>query len=65
MKKQGLVKFYNAQKGFGFIKINDSEEEIFVHATGLNEQITENDEVEFEVIEGKKGPNAVQVSKIS
>jgi len=58
--KQGTVKFFNAEKGFGFIK-EDGGQEIFVHATGLLDEIRENDQVVFEVKEGKKGPNAVNV----
>ena len=59
--KNGTVKFYNEAKGFGFIKVEGSGEEIFVHATGLQEQIRENDSVVFDVQEGKKGMNAVNV----
>lgn len=59
--KKGVVKFFNSTKGFGFIKVDDSSEEIFVHATGLKDQIKENDVVEFEIQEGKKGLNAVNV----
>ena len=60
--KNGTVKFYNEAKGFGFIKAEGGEE-IFVHATGLQEDIRENDEVVFEVQEGKKGLNAVNVRR--
>lgn len=60
----GTVKFYNEAKGFGFIKSDDAKE-YFVHATGLTEKIKENDTVQFEVEEGKKGPMAVRVSKAS
>ncbi len=59
--KHGTVKFFNETKGFGFIK-SENGEEIFVHATGLKEEIRENDEVVFEVEQGKKGLNAVNVS---
>jgi CspA family cold shock protein len=59
--KNGVVKFYNEAKGFGFIKAENGEE-IFVHATGLKEDIRENDAVKFDVQEGKKGLNAVNVS---
>jgi len=59
--KTGICKFYSTEKGYGFIKIDDSNEDIFVHATGLNEEIRENDKVEFDVVEGKKGLNAVSV----
>ena len=59
--KTGKVKFFNVSKGFGFIKDNDSEKEYFVHASGLIDQIKEGDEVSFELQEGKKGLNAVNV----
>jgi CspA family cold shock protein len=62
--KNGTVKFFNETKGFGFIKDAETGEEYFVHATGLTEKVTENDEVEFEVIDGKKGKNAVNVKLI-
>ena len=58
--KNGVVKFYNEAKGFGFIK-EENGPEIFVHATGLQEEIRENDNVVFDVHEGKKGLNAVNV----
>ncbi len=58
--KNGVVKFYNEAKGFGFIK-EDNGAEIFVHASGLKEEIRENDAVVFDVQEGKKGLNAVNV----
>jgi CspA family cold shock protein len=57
----GTVKFFNETKGYGFIKENDSDNEYFVHATGLVDEIRENDEVTFELQEGKKGLNAVNV----
>jgi cold shock protein len=60
--KTGTVKFYNDQKGFGFIK-DESGQEVFVHATGLIDKIKEGDAVTFEVAEGKKGLNAVEVRK--
>lgn len=60
--KTGTVKFFNDQKGFGFIK-DESGQEIFVHVTGLIDKIKENDTVTFEVAEGKKGLNAVDVKK--
>jgi CspA family cold shock protein len=63
MMKQGKVKFFNETKGFGFIKENDSENEHFVHISGVNEKtLRENDEVEFELVEGRKGLNAVNVT---
>jgi CspA family cold shock protein len=58
--KTGVVKFFNEAKGFGFIK-EDGGQEIFVHASGLKEDLRENDNVVFEIQEGKKGLNAVNV----
>jgi cold shock protein len=58
---KGTVKFFNQTKGFGFIKDNESDKEYFVHATGLIDEIRENDEVDFDLKEGKKGLNAVNV----
>ena len=57
----GKVKFFNDSKGFGFIKDNNSEKEYFVHVTGLVDKIKENDDVTFELQEGRKGLNAVNV----
>jgi len=63
-QNQGTVKFFNSEKGFGFIKHDDSNKETFVHVSGLIDEITEGDKVEFEVREGKKGLNAVNVKKV-
>jgi cold shock protein len=62
--KQGTVKFFNPTKGFGFIKVEGSNDEIFVHATGLVDKIKENDKVEFDLKEGQRGLNAINVKKI-
>ena len=62
--KQGTVKFFNNSKGFGFIKPSDQGEDIFVHQSGLIDEIRENDKVEFDVERGKKGMNAVNVKVI-
>ncbi len=62
--KEGVVKFYNNSKGFGFIKPSDSSEDIFVHQSGLIDEIRENDKVQFEVERGKKGLNAVKVQVV-
>jgi CspA family cold shock protein len=59
--KKGTVKFFNDTKGFGFIK-DENGEDIFVHVTGLNENIRENDSVSFDVKEGNKGRTAVNVT---
>ncbi|MCB2194986.1 MAG: cold shock domain-containing protein [Bacteroidetes bacterium] len=57
----GTVKFFNESKGYGFIKDQESDNEYFVHVSGLIDKINENDEVTFELAEGKKGMNAVNV----
>jgi CspA family cold shock protein len=57
----GKVKFFNETKGFGFIVDNQSGKEYFVHVSGLIDEVRENDEVSFELKEGKKGLNAVNV----
>ncbi|MEJ5317801.1 MAG: cold shock domain-containing protein [Tenuifilum sp.] len=58
---KGTVKFFNESKGFGFIKDSETGEEYFVHATGLKDQISENDEVTYNLEQGRKGLNAVDV----
>ena len=59
--KNGTVKFFNESKGFGFITEEGSNEEHFVHISGLIDEIKEGDAVEFELKEGRKGLNAVNV----
>lgn len=61
---KGTVKFFNESKGFGFISEEDSNKEHFVHVSGLIDEIREGDEVEFDLQEGKKGLNAVNVKVI-
>lgn len=60
---KGIVKFFNDQKGFGFIKESDSDQEYFVHISGLVDEVQENDEVTFDLQEGRKGLNAVNVKR--
>ena len=62
--KKGTVKFFNEAKGFGFIIEDDSKKDYFVHISGLIDSIKEGDEVEFELKEGKKGLNAVNVKLV-
>jgi CspA family cold shock protein len=62
--KEGTVKFFNKSKGFGFIKPTDSDEDIFVHSSGLIDEIHDNDKVKFDVERGKKGMNAINVELI-
>ncbi|WP_242918430.1 cold-shock protein [Pontibacter liquoris] len=61
---KGVVKFFNETKGFGFIKDDETGKEYFVHVTGLVDEIRENDEVTYELKEGKKGLNAVNVQRV-
>ena len=58
---KGTVKFFNDTKGFGFIVEDESNKEHFVHISGLIDEISEGDAVEFDLTEGKKGLNAVNV----
>ena len=60
---KGKVKFYNNKKRFGFIVDNDTSKEYFVHASGLIDQVKEGDDVTFELKEGEKGVNAVEVRR--
>ena len=57
----GTAKFFNESKGFGFIVDDESKTEYFVHVTGLIDEVNEGDAVEFELQEGRKGLNAVNV----
>ena len=61
---KGTVKFFNDTKGFGFITPETGGEDIFVHSSGLNDDIRENDSVSYEVENGRKGLNAVNVTVI-
>jgi len=58
---KGKVKFFNESKGFGFIVDDENGKEHFVHISGLVDEVRENDEVTFELQDGKKGLNAVNV----
>ncbi|MFC5270501.1 cold-shock protein [Adhaeribacter terreus] len=63
--KTGTVKFFNESKGYGFITDDNTKEDFFVHVTGLNgAQIQQNDKVEFDTQEGKKGINAINVKRV-
>jgi cold shock CspA family protein len=61
--RRGTVTFYNAAKGYGFIRDHESQESVFVHANGLQIDIAENDRVSFETVKGPKGMQAVNVRK--
>ena len=60
----GKVKFFNEEKGFGFITNDDTKQDVFVHVSGLVHEIRQNDHVTFEMQEGRKGPNAVNVTRV-
>ncbi|MEO9476559.1 MAG: cold shock domain-containing protein [Cyclobacteriaceae bacterium] len=60
----GKVKFFNDSKGFGFIMDTETQKEYFVHISGLIDEVRENDEVTFELTEGKKGLNATNVKLV-
>jgi CspA family cold shock protein len=61
----GTVKFFNESKGFGFIIEDGTNKEYFVHVNGLKDQVKQNDKVSFEVVEGRKGLNAVNVRVVN
>jgi len=61
---EGTVKFFNKSRGFGFITAKDTNEEIFVHMSGLIDNINENDKVKFITERGKKGLSAVNVEVV-
>ena len=60
----GTVKFFNNSKGFGFIAPDEGDKDVFVHKNGLIDEITEGDKVSYDVEEGTKGLNAVNVKLI-
>jgi cold shock protein len=62
---KGTVKFFNDAKGFGFIIDDETKKEYFVHVSGIIDEIKEGDEVEFELAEGRKGLNAVDVKVLA
>jgi CspA family cold shock protein len=61
---EGTVKFFNTTKGFGFITPADNSDDVFVHHSGLVHEIRENDKVKYDLVQGKKGINAVNVKVI-
>ena len=61
---KGTVKFFNEEKGYGFIKEDESGKEYFVHVSGLTDKVAQNDKVSFDLEQGKKGVNAVNVKVI-
>ncbi|MDB2413526.1 cold shock domain-containing protein [Flavobacteriaceae bacterium] len=63
--QEGTVKFFNNSKGFGFIKSNESGEDIFVHSSGLIDDIREDDKVQYKTEQGQKGLNAINVEVVN
>ena len=67
-KLQGKVKWFNPSKGFGFVERNDKEKDVFVHISAVKEagisKLFENDKLEFELIDGPKGPSAGNLRKL-
>jgi len=59
----GKIKFFNEKKGFGFIVDDASQNDIFVHVTGLTEKVAENDDVVFDLAEDKRGQKAINVKR--
>jgi cold shock protein len=57
----GKVKFFNQQKGFGFVVDDETQKEVFVHVTGLIDKIKDDDLVSFEIVEDRRGPKAINV----
>jgi cold shock protein len=57
----GKVKFFNQQKGFGFILDDDTQKDVFVHVTGLIDKIKDDDLVSFDIVEDRRGPKAINV----
>ncbi len=61
---KGTVKFFNDEKGYGFIKDDETGKEYFVHVSGLADKVEQNDKVSFDLEQGKKGINAINVKVI-
>lgn len=61
---EGTIKFFNEAKGFGFITPSNGAADVFVHVTGLNGVVRENDKVTYEISNGQKGPTATNVNVI-
>lgn len=60
----GKIKFFKSDKGYGFIQDNATGKDVFIHVTGLTEEVQKGDEVEFEIKQGKKGEEAFNVRKL-
>ena len=61
---KGTVKFFNDEKGYGFITPEDGSKDVFVHKTGTTTRINEGDQISYEVEDGQKGPSAVNVTLV-
>ncbi|WP_310991968.1 cold-shock protein [Aequorivita marina] len=63
-RKEGTVKFFNVSKGYGFINIKGTDDDIFVHISNVIDKIREGDKVEFGIEQGEKGPSATEVKVV-
>ena len=63
MIHSGIVKFYNQEQGFGFIKVPEKRKEFLFHVTGLIDQVTDGDAVTFEIVDTTRGKTAVKIKK--
>jgi cold shock CspA family protein len=62
--KKGVVKYFNTEKGFGFISDSVQKKDVFFHLNSLMHPVQANDRVSFELVKGKKGPEAVNITKL-
>ncbi|PZP42966.1 MAG: cold-shock protein [Pseudopedobacter saltans] len=64
MQNKGVVKYFNVDKGYGFISDQTTRKDIFFHLNSLVHQVNANDRVTYEIVKGKKGPEAANITKL-